>query len=713
MKASLKTKLITAFLLLISIPMILLGIFSYNRAASALQATVDKHVKDVVELTAKAIESATDHTKQLLESITFSDSIALAIREHSSSAAAYSTEEDEPADGEEGSEASDGETEASSSDGMEPMHEGEGAQSNALNEAFSYISMIQKENADLFESIILTDSTGKAVMTNESLTSQIDVSEREYFKKAVAGETAVSDILVSKMTGNQVVAVAYPIHYENQVIGVLVGTVKFDKLASHAADVQVGKTGYAYMTDMSGKIVYHRNKEMVEKEQNILDVKSESLQKHTKKMLAGETGHGFYTYNGVYKYVRFHPAENWVLAVTADYNDYMGSAIGIRNFTIIMIVAFIIIAMVIALYISLGIVNSIKKLQMLMDKAGKGDLTVVSDINTKDEIQALGESFNNMIANQESIVKQVRDGAMELTASSEEMAASSEEVSAATEEISASIQEVSKDAQNQNTSVIETSKVLVQLSSLVQLAQNRAMSTENNANRTYETALAGRDKVKDTVNAMGHINVSTEETVEVLKVLNELSEKVGGIISTINSIAEQTNLLALNAAIEAARAGEHGRGFAVVADEVRKLSEQSNEGAKQIEGLVNEMMRQTVSAVESINSSKKAVDNGVVVAEQTDRAFLDIIKAVEEITNNVLEIADITKDEVATSDQIIKLIDTIASAAESTTQNSLQVASSTQEQAAAVETLAATAEETSAMAMSLDNLVKKFRVRGE
>ena len=210
-----------------------------------------------------------------------------------------------------------------------------------------------------------------------------------------------------------------------------------------------------------------------------------------------------------------------------------------------------------------------------MEKAGNGDLSVKSAINTKDEIKDLGESFNKMITSQAEIVGQVRKAALELTASSQEMAASSEQASSATQQISASIQQVAQDADKQNRAVLEASKSLVQLSSLVQLAQDKAVKVNKNSEETMDTAQKGRKKVEDTVQAMETISLSTQETANVVQELNSLSEKVGEIITTINAIADQTNLLALNAAIEAARAGEHGKGFAVVAEEVRKLAEES------------------------------------------------------------------------------------------------------------------------------------------
>ncbi|HYE09050.1 MAG TPA: methyl-accepting chemotaxis protein [Patescibacteria group bacterium] len=665
MKISLKLKLIISFLILISIPIAVLGTLSYNMSSDALQSTIEHELVQITDLMAESI-----HTNLMNEQ----ESLQIAAQNTIFTSALTQTDNTE-----------------------------------VLNEAYNYVLSLEKKMTEL-ETVFVVDLQGNALVTNEGISTALNVADREYFKQAANGESAISEILTSKTTNKPVVAIAVPIYLNDQVIGVLGASVDFETISSHAAEIKIGKNGYAYMIDKSGMFIYHPTTEKILKD-NIKDIKSEELQVLVKKMQAGESGTGFYTYENVYKFVRFVPVGQWVLVLTAEYDEYMKPALTIRQSTSIIAVSCIIIAMLIAYFISTyNIVLPIRKLQQLMSKAGNGDLTVSANIKTKDEIGELAKSFNEMIAHQSGIVSQVRIGAQELAAAAEEMAASTEQINVATEEINTSIQTVAAGAQKQNESIIDTSQVLVQLSSLVQIARSKADDTNQNVVFTVNTAENGREKVKDTIQAIDTISATTKDTMEILNILDGLSSKVGGITVTINSLAEQTNLLALNAAIEAARAGEHGKGFAVVADEVRKLSELSNTGAREIEALVNEMITQTQHAVESVNEGKNAVDNGVKIAGETDTAFLNIIKALESIVKNIFEIVDITKDEVATSDQIIKLIDVVASITEDTTSNSQEVAAAVEEQRATVETIASTSEQMSAMAVSLENLVKKFKI---
>lgn len=575
-----------------------------------------------------------------------------------------------------------------------------------VNRVYNYIVSVQNKNEDYMDMVIITDATGKAVIDSKTKEPDIDLSTKDFMKEALKGNDQVSEMMKSDFTGNPSIYIAYPIKSDGKVVGTLVGSINFNIISNYISNVKLGKNGYAYMLDKSGMIVSHPDKDKILKEKAPDDIMS-----MVNKLKVGQPIEGFYTYNNVKKYAVFQLASNWIIASTADYNDYMSPALNIRMYTAVIILISIILAMICAyIYSAKGIVGPITKLEKLMKLAGEGDLTVKVKVNRKDEIAELEKSFNNMIENQDSIVRNVLNASEQLTAASEELAASSEEISATTEEISATVNQVAQDAEKQNESIVDISKVLIELSSLVQLAQNRAKATNENATSTMTTAELGRGKVKETVKAINVISQGSAETAKSLEILNGLSARVDGIVSTINDIAEQTNLLALNASIEAARAGEHGKGFSVVAEEVRTLSEETDERAKEIAVLVNEMVKQTQNAVASMERAKSEVDNGVKIVGETDKAFMDIIKAIENIGGHISEILDITSDEVASSDRVVKLINEVATVTESNTANCENVAAASEEQAGSVNNLSATAQESSAMAEELTKLVERFKL---
>ncbi|WP_150275847.1 methyl-accepting chemotaxis protein [Paenibacillus tepidiphilus] len=669
MKLSLKVKMSMLLFLIITVPLAGSGFVSYQLAADSLQATIEEELRTTTGRAADAVDAkleAVDHYLQIAGNNSVLAEYAANPALEVSAAAAY-----------------------------------------------HYISGMQKDNADSLESLIIAGVDGKALLTGSSRDPELDLQDRVYFQQALQGKDAISEVIESRDTGTQIIAIAHPLKIGERITGVLIGTIPYHVISAPAAQVKVGDSGYSYIVDRSGLIVYHPDSAKILKE-SLDNNPNRELNALVQQMKQGETAHGFYSYEGTYKFVSFEPAGNWVVATTANYNDYMKPAIEIRNTTLLTVAVFIVVALAAGYFFTTrNIIKPVRKLQQAMSLAGSGDLTVHTDIRSRDELQALSDSFNAMIDKQEAIIEKVRSGSGQLASMSQEILAASEEINASVEEISSSTQEIAAGAENNNHSVVNASQVLVQLSSLVQLAQSKAAATSHNAEVTNSAAQEGRAKVMNTVEAMDMISSSTQATEEQLAAVSELSGKVSAIIGTINAIAGQTNLLALNAAIEAARAGEHGQGFSVVAGEVRKLSDETNRQANEIAVLVRDMIDRIAQAVDSMRGASEAVGGGVRIVGETDRAFLHIIDAVELIRGNVREILDITRDEVATSDQIIKLIDSMGTISEMAAANTENVSSATEEQAATISNFVTSAEEVSTMANDLELLVEQFKIRGE
>jgi len=664
LKGSLKFKLIAMFVVFISVPLAVLGGVSSTMASDAMQHATEQEMRELSNSAGELIENALDASLMLVEVMSHNTTFASAVQ----------------------------------------------GDRTGYDAAYKSLGTLQSETEHLLEMIVLVNKNAQGIMTNTDKSASLNLSDRAYVQKALSGEVGYSPVIQSKASGEVVVAIAYPMKSNGEIIGAIIGTVRFDNLTKFVEEIQVGESGYAYLIDRDGLILSHPTKENI-LTKKLDDFGIENFENILADMKAGNTGDAYYTYKDVYKFVHYIPVGEWTLAVTANYDEYMLAAHNIRNITLGIMGSALVVSILLAYIMSTkNIIKPIKSLEELMSKAGEGDLRVRSEIKTGDEIEVLGKNFNTMMESQSEIIKRVREGVIELSGASEEMSASAEEISASSEQIASNIGEVAGNASEQNSKIVETSEVLVQLSSLIQIAQKRAKDAHKNSESTLEVAHEGRGNVDRTVSAIEGISDAAITTTDRLENLNELSKKVSGIVTTINNIADQTNLLALNANIEAARAGEHGRGFSVVADEVRILAEQTNSESNEIAEVVNEMVTQIEKAVESMAAGSEAVEHGIGVAKDTDKSFLRIVESFEMIGEDIDQIVDITRDEVASSDQILKLIDTVASITEMTAANSEEVAAAAEEQTSIVQNMAASSEETSAMATTLSTLVERFLV---
>lgn len=382
----------------------------------------------------------------------------------------------------------------------------------------------------------------------------------------------------------------------------------------------------------------------------------------------------------------------------------------------VMMISSVISLLVLLLGIAIAVIltNMIRRpviqLTAIAGQYASGDLRNSVKVKSSDEIGELADSLRSMHTSFVEMITNIRSASEQLAASSEEMAASTEQVTSSSAEISNNMEGLAREAETGNQSMLEASQALVQLSSLIQMAKVKADNTCKNSENTLIAAENGRLKVDESVSKMGNIKNQAEKSSHIIGELNDYSKQISLITDTITNLAKQTNLLALNAAIEAARAGEHGRGFAVVAEEVRKLAEQSDQGAQEITSLVKMVTEKTNVAVSAMAQNVSEVDYGVATVNEAGLSLDRILAAVKQTTIEIQDIGALTSEEVANSEQIVKLIDHLASVIETVAANGEEVSASAEEQSAAMQTVAASAEETSAMAYQLKNSVAKFLV---
>ncbi|MFC4599176.1 methyl-accepting chemotaxis protein [Cohnella hongkongensis] len=336
--------------------------------------------------------------------------------------------------------------------------------------------------------------------------------------------------------------------------------------------------------------------------------------------------------------------------------------------TIIIVVAATILSILFGYAISQVIARPLRKVVNLVTQVADGDLRNTINLQTKDEIGALSGSIDQMVINLRGIATNITNH--------------SHSLSAAAQQISASTEEIASSSSNQASSAQMISELFNELSIAIHSVAQNTDQASDLSEKTMRVASEGNEIIRSSMESMNEVSGKMSR-------LEDDSQRIGEIIEVIEDIADQTNLLALNAAIEAARAGEQGRGFAVVADEVRKLAERSAEATKQITGIIRVMQENTQKSVQ-------AVEESVNYSKRTGESFMQIASMVNEAGQKVSEIAAASEEQAAQSSTVLTSVESISAA--------------TEEAAAASQETAATAQSLTHLASDLQASVSIFKI---
>jgi methyl-accepting chemotaxis protein len=331
-----------------------------------------------------------------------------------------------------------------------------------------------------------------------------------------------------------------------------------------------------------------------------------------------------------------------------------------------------------------SVIEPINEAGQVLEVMSTGNLTVRmkgeykgDNQKLKNSINALGNSLTDVIVQVNDTVQTSASSAFEISSTAESLAAASQEQSAQADEVASAVEEMSRTVSDNAQSAGRTADL---------------------ARKNGEIATDGAKVVKQTVGKMKDIADVVKTSANNIQKLGESSKEIGEIISVIDDIADQTNLLALNAAIEAARAGEQGRGFAVVADEVRKLAERTTEATKQIAKMIKGIQAETDQAVVAMNRGTVEVQNGIDLADKAGESLNDILSSSQEVLDMINQIAAASEEQSATSEQISK--------------NVMSISKVTGESAQRIEDVARTSEELAKLTEQLRNLMAQFQVEG-
>lgn len=606
------------------------------------------------------------------------------------------------------------------------------------------------------------------------------VAGEPWFETVKSGKTYYGDYEMSAALGRPTMKVAVPMTLsDGAMVGAVMAEIDLEPIQAildRVAETQKasGRSGYAFLINRNGIFLGHPQKERVLRDR-LSEVGDRNLARVAEEMVSGKSGSGTYTFEGVRKVAVYTPLKGqgaykgngWSIALTAPEREVYGLVYEIRDLSLVALLIVVLISYLVAMFVSGGITKFLAVLQRAAASLSNGDLTVqIPAVKIGDEIEDLADAFRQMLLSLRSLVSDVKSSAAEVASTSKELSANADESARATNQIAETIQQVATGAQEQSASAVRGSQAV---DTLVHSIQQVAQGAEDQTARLRETsavvkrmqtsieesgsvlkalgekgheaaqsAAKGASSVRDVLTSMERIDHSSKDVAARIGELSAHSREIGRIVEIISGIADQTNLLALNAAIEAARAGEHGRGFAVVADEVRKLAEQSAREARAIAELIDKITQATDKAVAAMSAGSSDVQAGGMVAKEAEKALLEILEStratanyIEQLTQAfdvlkesgqsvekaVAEVASIAEETAASavemtrhSGEVKKAIDEIAAVSEESAAASEEVSASTEEMAATIQQMSGSSKALAELAHRLRELVEKFKI---
>jgi methyl-accepting chemotaxis protein len=329
--------------------------------------------------------------------------------------------------------------------------------------------------------------------------------------------------------------------------------------------------------------------------------------------------------------------------------------------------------------------SSLRPLDRIVEannRIAAGDLTVSIDISSKDEIGVLAASSRKVIENLRELLTEVSEASNGIATASSQLSSSADQIATGAEEVAA-----------QTSTIATASEEMAATSN--DIARNCSMAAES-SQRSSSSAEDGSNVVQKTITGMARIAEQVKQSAKTVESLGIRSEQIGTIVGTIEDIADQTNLLALNAAIEAARAGEQGRGFAVVADEVRALAERTTKATREIGEMIKAIQQETKTAVSAMESGVVEVEKGAESSEKSGVALKEILSQIEEVSLQISQIATAAEEQTATTNEITKNVQQVTDVVHDTAKGATDTA--------------AASSQLAAQAQQLQKLVGKFRL---
>lgn len=573
-----------------------------------------------------------------------------------------------------------------------------------------YLSEELNHNA-FYQFFFVTDEKGNATNT---IKIPLNVADRDYFKNAVAqGRTIVSNPIISKTDGKQLVMVVAPLKKNGQIVGTVGGAVAIDDLVKRILEIKVGKSGYGFVKQSDGLTIIHPDPNIMMRYNDLEDSAADPQVKAvTGEMIKGHTGLSQYTWQGTPQYLAYAPIPgmSWSLSMNVPVAEVTTKLKELTLSWLVLMALTLLFSVIAANLYGRRLATPLLALNGIAARVAGGDLRESElKVNSRDEIGQLAKSFDVMLGSLRGIVKQVTNSAEQVSAAAEELNASSEQLAQSTNQVAASVTDMAGGAAETSTKVSTIGSAAHAFAQNLTAAADSDREIQTLVQETATATEKGYQAVANVTRQMQKINEETASVQGTIQHLSSSSKEIGDIVSLISSIAGQTNLLALNAAIEAARAGEQGRGFAVVAEEVRKLAEQSQRAAQEIEELIKQNEDNLDRAVSAMQLGMDGVAEGTAVVNTAGSEFSRISELVQQLSEHCTVSSGNVQEASQTGGGIVAHIDNIGVISENLAEQTQAISAVVEEQSATTQEIAASSQELAKMAQELNDAIAVFR----
>ncbi|CAM4343759.1 methyl-accepting chemotaxis protein [Saccharibacillus endophyticus] len=533
------------------------------------------------------------------------------------------------------------------------------------------------------------------------LPADYDPRTRSWYSLAMENpdRAVVTEPYISASSGKTGITIAKRMDDGSGVIGL---DISIDALLQTTETMHIGKEGYAFITTENGTYISHPT------------VEAGSSNTVSMRLAEQQTANGMFDYvfedePKVLVYAK-NELSGWIIAGSYYENEVQEAAQPIFYRLIIVLAVSLVAGGLFIWLLTRSIARRLKNVSRAAEAISAGDLTGTVTDSGRDEIGQLAASFQSMNASLGSLVRSITGSVSDVAASSEELSASAEHTGKATRQITESIEAFAATSERQSDSVADSSRRLAEifewLSELRKNSERLAQASRSSA----EMAEEGDLLVDQTLDRIREIDVSVREGGEVISGLSDKSQTITGILHTIDEIASQTNLLALNASIEAARAGEAGLGFTVVANEVKKLAQQSADSAKTIEGLIQDIVADIQASLETFVKIRSSVTGGLETAERTADNLRQLKTASEEVSDDLNGMNTQVGEIAGHAEEVAQSVREIAKAAETNQSGTHEIAAAAEEQLASMEEIGQSSASLALLAEQLQNEIERFKI---